>query len=270
MSIQNVCPSDLAAKQCGYITLSDARSKGFDLGELFPVKLIVVELDSVDVLDDLERLVTEITDSINIEHKGTCNNAGELKAAIEMYDSIADDDSQYPQFIFIKPIAKLEGKMLNLSNEQVNLMGNYDLDKIKYLNMFKTHQDDDGGHHTTTEMWGFLNQLENYLYHFASNLAGEQYKGGLWSMDNGFFILNGAEDTKFTLESSFGNKYELSLLEFSIVVNLFALSHLCFWAHDHNKTMINNLAVFFSDYVKETMKLNEDYVQLGAIYTLID
>ncbi|ENW02929.1 hypothetical protein [Acinetobacter beijerinckii] len=166
---------------------------------------------------------------------------------------------------------KIDAKLITIGNDQVNLMGDYGIEKINYLDMFKKHQnDEENGHHTTQEMWNFLNQLENYIYYFAGDLAGEQYTGGYWSMDNGFFILNGSDDKKIRLESCFGNPYELSLLEFSIVVNLFALSHLCMWAYENNKSLINSLAVFFSDYVKETMKANEDYLQLEAIYTLID
>ena len=268
MNIQNVCPSDLAAKQCGYITLSDARLKGFDLGELFPVELLVVELDSVNVLDDLEMLVKEITDSINIEHKGACNNAGELKAAIEMYDSIANDDSQNPQFIFIKPIAKLEGEMRSLSDDQVNLLGDYGINKIKCLNMFKTHQDDEL-HHTSEKFWGFINQFEQYVFHFADKMTEGKYTGGYWKMDNGFFQLQGSNETTYLIENNY-HQANLNCLGFSLFINIMALSHLSIASFHRNDNYVNHLAVFFSEYCKTLLKMNKSLYDLNSIQILLD
>ena len=164
---------------------------------------------------------------------------------------------------------EVKKEMVHLSDEEVLLMGDYELDKLKYLNMFKAHQDDEQENQTSNAMWEFLNAYEQYVFHFANQLGGEQYRNGYWKMDNGFFILQGNDETKFNVSNNFGFETKLNLLEFSITVNLFALSHLCFWAHDRNKTLINNLAVFFSDYTKDFLKKNSEILS-EDIYIIID
>ena len=164
---------------------------------------------------------------------------------------------------------EVKKKVVHLTDEEVLLMGDYELDKLKYLNMFKAHQDDEQENQTSNIMWEFLNAYEQYVFHFANQLGGEQYKSGYWKMENGFFILQGNEDTIFNVSNDFGFETKFNLLEFSITVNLFALSHLCFWAHDRNKSLINNLAVFFSDYTKDFLKKNSGILS-EDIYIIID
>ena len=163
---------------------------------------------------------------------------------------------------------EVKKEVVHLTNEEVLLMGDYELDKLKYLKMFKAHQDEDQNT-TSNEMWDFVNHYEQYIFHFAKHLGGEQYRGGYWKMEDGFFNLQGSEDNVFEVSTDWGNEFKFNNLEFSIAVNLFALSHLCFWAKDKKKTLINNLAVFFSDYTKDFLKKNSEVLS-SDIYIIID
>ncbi|ENG7912487.1 hypothetical protein ABVE93_002620 [Acinetobacter baumannii] len=158
--------------------------------------------------------------------------------------------------------------LIEVTDEQVNLMGDYGIDKLKYLELFKHYQDEDSN--PPKEMWRFINQYEQHVFHFAEHLTEGKYRGGYWKMEKGFFVLQGGQDTKFNLKGSWGQEYELNIIEFSIVVNLFALSHLSCWAYGKGLEFINNLAVFFSDFVKDTMKNNAETLKTDEIYALID
>jgi len=167
--------------------------------------------------------------------------------------------------------------MTNLTtktNLDVNLEINLDTDRFcadpkKYLEMFKAHQSEQN--YTDEKLGMFLLELENYLYHFANKLGGEVYNGGYWSMDKGFFLLSdGESDNIFQVSDYYGTSFKLNVTEFSIVANLFALSHLCIVSLDRVNPFTNHIAVFFSDYIKAVMNKNKDILNLSAIYSILD
>ena len=109
---------------------------------------------------------------------------------------------------------------------------------------------------------------EQCLFRFASELS-KKYTGGSWTTENGFYALNGYENEVFKVADCWGTEYEMNSLEFSITVNLFALSNISISTFG-TKPAINRRAVFFSDYIKEIMKKNEEVLNLIAIYKVID
>ena len=107
---------------------------------------------------------------------------------------------------------------------------------------------------------------ENILYQEASRLC-ESYDGGVWETKNGFWTLQ--SDSIFYMENGWDEAFNLNALEFSIVVNLFALSKIAMMTYN-SKPAINRRAVFFSDYIKDVMNKNRNALDTGAIYKLID
>ena len=106
---------------------------------------------------------------------------------------------------------------------------------------------------------------ENILYQEASRLC-ESYSGGVWETKNGFWTLQ--SDSIFYMENGWDEAFNLNALEFSIVVNLFALSKIAMMTYS-SKPAINRRAVFFSDYIKDVIHKNRNVLDTTAIYKLI-
>lgn len=126
-----------------------------------------------------------------------------------------------------------------------------------------------GGECNCSLQFNMLNLLwEQTLFHFASKLS-QKYTGGNWTTENGFYVLNGYESEIFKVADCWGSEYEMNSLEFSITVNLFALSNISISTFG-TKPAINRRAVFFSDYIKEIMNKNANVLNLSPIYRVID
>ena len=155
-----------------------------------------------------------------------------------------------------------------LAQSVVSEMGDYGINKEKYLSQFVSHQDDEN-HHTDESFWGFINQYEQYVFYFADQLSDGKYNGGLWLMENGFFELKGSDETRFEVSGNYHTAH-LNLVEFSLLVNLMALSHLSINAYQRGNTFINNLSVFFSDYCKAILRANSEKLDVSSIQTILD
>ena len=70
------------------------------------------------------------------------------------------------------------------------------------------------------------------------------------------------------MENGWNEAFNLNALEFSIVVNLFALSKIAMMTYS-SKPAINRRAVFFSDYIKDVIHKNRNVLDTTAIYKLI-
>ncbi|EET83849.1 antirestriction protein [Acinetobacter radioresistens] len=133
------------------------------------------------------------------------------------------------------------------------------------LKGFQTMQDADEPRFTVP-MGLMVFYWESALYQSASNLS-DSYNGGFWKTENGFFELQ--TDESFVLENGWGSTYEVTATEFSMIANLYALSHLAMATYE-SKPAINRRAVFFSDYIKQLMDKNRGILNTNAIYLMID
>jgi membrane protease subunit (stomatin/prohibitin family) len=147
-------------------------------------------------------------------------------------------------------------------------MGDYGINKEKYLSQFVSHQDDEN-HHTDEKFWAFINLYEQYVFHFADRLSEGKYNGGLWLMENGYFELKGADDVRYEVSGNY-HTAQLNLVEFSLLVNLMALSHLSINAYSKGNNFVNNLAVFFSDYCKAILRANAEKLDVSSIQIILD
>ena len=108
---------------------------------------------------------------------------------------------------------------------------------------------------------------ENVLYQIASNLT-DQYSGGLWTTEHGFWVFQ--SDDVFLLSDGYGREFQINALEFSIVVNIKALSNIAISTYQSGKQALNRRSVFFSDYIKDFMNKNRSVINTQAIYFLTD
>lgn len=155
------------------------------------------------------------------------------------------------------------------TDESILNLGKYHQFKsLDVLKQFKTHQDDEL-HHTSEKFWGFINQFEQYVFHFADKMTEGEYTGGYWKMDNGFFQLQGSSETAFLIENNY-HQASLNCLGFSLFINIMALSHLSISSFHHNNTYVNHLAVFFSEYCKTVLQMNKSLYDIDSIQILLD
>ena len=155
-----------------------------------------------------------------------------------------------------------------LTAEQIQDLGEYTIDVNGYLKQFIVHQDEDK-HYTSDKFWFFINAYEQYVFHFANKLSEGAYTGGYWTMENGFFELQGKESTRYKVSGNY-REAELNCLGFSLLVNIMALSHLCIWAYNQDDQFCNQLAVFFSEYCKKILYLNKDQCDIDSILIILD
>lgn len=158
-------------------------------------------------------------------------------------------------------------KLSQLSKEFIENMGDYGINKEEKLQQFVVHQNDKK-HCTDQDMWDFINTLENHVYHYADQKSEGQYSGGYWTMEQGFFEL--VSQQNFKIDAGYGRVFEVNSTEFSIIVNLFALSHIAFSSYENKDNFRNSMAVFLSDYIKDLMNFNSEVLKTGTIYTIID
>lgn len=157
-----------------------------------------------------------------------------------------------------------------LTEEEIELIGEYEIDVKTYLQQFKTYQGDDGCASEVSENLGwFIHKYEQNIFKYMDLLGGEQYSGGNWGMEHGFFYLH--DDTGiFIMRSGFGEESRLDALSFSAVVNLMVLSQMAIQAYEEKNFFDNQMAVFLSDHLKDLMEKNIEIFSTDDIYRIIN
>lgn len=142
----------------------------------------------------------------------------------------------------------------------------FDQQFLSALTYVKKHMSE--GEKTPIHFGAFICFWECHLFAHSDQLS-EDYQGGLWTLENGFWCLD--SDQKFNVHTSYGAEYLVNAVEFSIIANLFALSNMAIITYQQkNNEFINLLSVSFSDYIKLVIDRNAEQLNTEAIYRVID
>ena len=151
------------------------------------------------------------------------------------------------------------------TTDELNEQG-FDKQFLSALIHVKKHMDEDSN--TPIHFGAFIYFWERYLFAHADRLS-ENYKGGSWTLENGFWCLDSSD--QFDVHTGYGAKYTVNAMEFSIIVNLFALSHMAITTYQQKgNEFINLLSVNFSDYIKLLLDRSLEKLNTEAIYMVID
>ncbi|MFL1616164.1 hypothetical protein GHT89_16330 [Acinetobacter baumannii] len=149
--------------------------------------------------------------------------------------------------------------------DELNEQG-FDNQFLKALSYVKNHIGNE--EQTPIHFGAFIYFWERYLFAHADRLS-ENYKGGTWKLENGFWCLE--SNDQFDVFASHGEKYTVNALEFSIIANLFALSHMAINTYQQKgNEFINTLSVNFSDYIKLLLDRSLEKLNNEAIFMVTD
>ncbi len=123
-------------------------------------------------------------------------------------------------------------------NHELETISDFSPKVLSMFNHFKAYQDDQAlGQYARADhdLNGILLFAERHLYRTADSFS-EAYNGGYWSMEKGFWNLQSSVESIPVLIPINGISADLTPLEFSFIVNIFAWCELSnsFYANNHN------------------------------------